>query len=126
MGDVLAKGLAWLEAQRHKHLTRTVTYVRNGVAIEWAATVGRTVFEETDAFGAVHRLESRDYLGCSRDLVIGGEIFEPAAGDQVKEQIGASVAVYEVMSPGGEPPFRYSDPDHITVRVHTKRVGTEQ
>jgi hypothetical protein len=125
MGDLLAKGLAWLEAQRHKHLTQTVTYVRGGVALEWAATVGRTVFDETDAFGSVHRLESRDYLGRAEDLVIGGEIFEPAAGDQIKEQIGTSVAVYEVMSPGGEPPFRYSDPDHITVRVHTKRVGTE-
>jgi hypothetical protein len=125
MGDLLAKGLAWLEAQRHKHLTRTVSYVRSGVALEWAATVGRTVFEETDAFGSVHRLESRDYLGRAEDLVIGGDVFEPVAGDQIKEQMGSGVAVYEVMSPGGEPPFRYSDPDHLTVRVHTKRVGTE-
>ena len=34
-------------------------------------------------------------------------------------------SVYEVMAPGTEPPCRYSDPHGVTLRIHTKLVGTE-
>jgi hypothetical protein len=43
----------------------------------------------------------------------------------VLETVGAAVLVYEVNAPGGEPPFRFSDPDRRTLRIHTKHIGTE-
>jgi hypothetical protein len=49
----------------------------------------------------------------------------PKAGDQIHESVGASVFVYEVMAPGAEPPFRYSDPYRKALRIHTKHVATE-
>lgn len=45
MGDLLAQGAAWLEQQRTRHLTTTVTYVRNDVQIAVPATIGRTKYE---------------------------------------------------------------------------------
>ena len=38
-------------------------------------------------------------------------------------RLGADTQLYEVMAPGGEPPFRYSDPYRRTLRIHTKHVG---
>lgn len=123
--DLLEKGSAWLESQRHAHLTRTVVYQRGGESVELAATVGRTVFEQADEFGIVHRTESRDFLVLAADLVLNGTRILPKAGDYVREPVGDQVFIYEVMAPGDEPPFRYSDPYRRTLRIHTKHVGTE-
>ncbi len=40
-----------LEQQRTRHLTTTVTYVRNDVQITVAATIGRTKYEADDGQG---------------------------------------------------------------------------
>ncbi len=37
---------------------------------------------------------------------------------------GDTTFVYELMSIGNEPPWRYSDPFRIKLRIHTKRVDT--
>jgi hypothetical protein len=123
--DLLAKGAAWLEDQRHRHLTRTVTYVRSAESVEIAATVGRSEFEQADEYGAVRRTESRDYLVRAVDLVIASEQTLPKAGDRIREADGGVTFIYEVMAPGTEPPWRYSDPYRQTLRIHTKYVGTE-
>lgn len=125
MTDLLAQGSVWLEDQRHKQLTRTVTYQRGADMVELAATVGRTVFEQADQFGGVHRTEARDYLIRAVDLVLGGDPVLPVSGDRIIEQAGVRRVVYEVMAEGGDPPFRYSDADRQTLRVHTKYVATE-
>ena len=123
--DLLNTGAAWLEEQRHQHLTRTVMYERGADSVELAATVGRTEFEQADEYGVVRRTESRDFLVRTQDLVIGGALALPKSGDRVRETTGATAYVYEVMAPGGEPPFRYSDPKRLTLRIHTKHVATE-
>ena len=125
MTDVLDKGSAWLEDQRNRHMTRMVTYQRDGDSVELAATIGRTEFEQADEFGVIHKIESRDYLVLSTDLVLGGVQTLPKAGDRIREADGAKTFVYEVMAPGSEPPYRYSDPYRRTLRIHTKHVGTE-
>jgi hypothetical protein len=48
------------------------------------------------------------------------------SGERHGEADGDQVFVYEVLAPGGEPPWRYSDPYRRTLRIHTKHVGTEQ
>ena len=62
------------------------------------------------------------------DLDLGAGPILPRAGDQVRETVGGvgeSVFVYEVNAPGGQPPFRYSDPYRRVLRIHTKHIATE-
>ncbi|HPD28572.1 MAG TPA: hypothetical protein PLL20_01150 [Phycisphaerae bacterium] len=125
MSDLLEQGSAWLDDQRTRHMTRSVEYRRGADAVALSATVGRTVFEQADEYGIVHRTESRDYLVLTTDLVLAGMQTVPRAGDRVRETDGDQVFVYEVMAPGAEPPYRYSDPYRRTLRIHTKHVGTE-
>lgn len=106
-------------------MTRTVVYQRGADAVEIAATIGRTEFEQVDEHGVVQRLQSRDFLVRAADLVLAGAPTLPKAGDRIRETVGAQTFVYEVMAPGNEPPWRYSDPYRKALRIHTKHVATE-
>lgn len=125
MGDLLDRGSAFLDDQRHKHMSRAVVYQRGPDTKELRATIGKTEFEQADDAGLIHRTESRDFLVRTADLDLGAGPILPRAGDQVRETVGASVFVYEVNAPGGQPPFRYSDPYRRVLRIHTKHIGTE-
>lgn len=125
MPDLLQQGSDFLEHQRHTHLSRPVTYARGGDSAELNATVGRTVFEQADEFGIVQRTESRDYLLRAQDLMLMGVVTEPRIGDRVSESVDSTTWSYEVMAIGGEPHFRFSDPERRTLRVHTRLVGKE-
>ena len=102
-----------------------MVYHRGALSVEVSATIGQTTFEQADEFGGIQRLESRDYLIRTADLMLDTELVLPAPGDRIHETSGASLFVYEVMAPGGEPPFRYSDPYRKALRIHTKHVATE-
>lgn len=123
--DLLEQGSAWLEAQRTRFATRPVTYRRGVNLVEVLATVGRTEFQIDNGYGLVERIESRDYLIATADLVLGGTPVLPERGDQVRETVGGQAFVYEVLAPGKEPAWRYSDPYRRTLRIHTKHVATE-
>lgn len=125
MGDLLDRGSAFLDDQRHKHMSRTVVYQRGAEAKEVLATIGRTEFEQADDAGLIHRVESRDFLVRAADLDLGAGPILPRAGDQVRETVGTQVFVYEVNAPGGQPPFRFSDPYRKSLRIHTKHIDTE-
>jgi len=125
VGDLLDRGAAFLDAQRHKHLSRPVLYRRGTDQKEVQATIGKTEFEQADDAGLIHRVESRDFLVRTEDLDLGAGPILPRAGDQVRETVGLSVFVYEVNAPGGQPPFRYSDPYRKVLRIHTKHIATE-
>ena len=124
MGDLLRKGSNWLEAQRKAHLATTVRYFRGEAFVDVLATVGRTVFEQADEYGIVHRTETRDFLITAADLTFGDGPVTPKEGDRIHDfSVPGTNNIYEVMTPGGEPPFRYSDPYRTTLRVHTKHVA---
>ncbi|MBN8644351.1 MAG: hypothetical protein J0L61_03810 [Planctomycetes bacterium] len=128
MGDLLDRGAAFLDAQRHQHLSRPVLYRRGTDEKEVQATIGKTEFEQVDDVGGaglIHRVESRDFLVRTAELDLGAGPILPRAGDQVRETVGTSVFVYEVNAPGGQPPWRYSDPYRKVLRIHTKHIGTE-
>lgn len=125
MGDLLEQGTAFLDERRHEHLTRSVIYERGAASVDVAATVGRTVFEQADESGFIRKVESRDFLVRRTDLILDGSAVLPKAGDRVRDADGSQTQVYEVMAPGGEPPFRYSDPYRKVLRIHTKLVATE-
>lgn len=123
---MLAAGSEWLEDQRHAHMTQETSYHRGtDSAAPLLVTIGRTEFENADEYGVIHRLESRDYLMLTADLILGDEQVLPVAGDLIKEAGDTQTYIYEVMSPLGEPPYRFSDPYRKTLRIHTKYVGTE-
>ena len=125
MGDLLDRGAAFLDAQRHQHLSRPVVYRRGTDEKEVQTTIGKTEFEQADDAGLIHRVESRDFLVRMAELDLGAGPILPRAGDQVRETVGTAVFVYEVNAPGGQPPWRYSDPYRRVLRIHTKHIGTE-
>jgi len=125
MTDVLEQGSAWLDEHRIAHMSRTVTYVRDALSVDVSAAIGRTVFEVADAHGIIERVESRDFLIPTEQLVLADVETLPQRGDRIRESAGGAVYVYEVMAPGAEPHYRFSDPYRKTLRVHTKHVETE-
>ena len=125
MADMLEQGAGWLDNQRHQHMTRSVSYARGASTVEVQATIGRTEFEQADEYGIVHKTESRDYLIRTADLVLDGQATLPKRGDQIRETDGETTFVYEVLSPGDEPVFRYADPYRKALRIHTKHIATE-
>ncbi len=126
MIDLLGQGVTWLNGVRHAHMTRTVTYVRGVDSVSLSATIGKTEFEQVDESGMVQRIESRDYIIRAADLVLASAVTLPRAGDLIRETDGAQTFVYEVMAPGGEPPWRYNGVHNRgTLRIHTKHAATE-
>lgn len=125
MADILQRGSDWLENQRHTHATRTVTYERSMDSVSMAATIGRTIFEVDNGHGVLERIESRDFLVLATDLLLAGVPVLPQRGDRIRETQGANTYVYEVMAPGKEPEWRWSDPYRKTLRIHTKQIDTE-
>lgn len=126
MADMFDEVAAFLGEMSEAHTSRAVTYAREGAPdAELSASVGRTTFRIDQGYEATARVVSRDYLFSVAALQAAG-FGEPQRGDQIRETIGGEVQVYEVMSPGDEPHFRYRDPSMTQVRVHTKRVGGGQ
>ena len=125
MADLLETGSNWLQDQRKKHATRTVTYRRGVDSVSVQATVGRTVFEQDDGSGVIIRTEVRDYLIDTADLVLAGQLALPERGDRIEEIEAGKKFTYEVMTLGTEPHWRYSDAYRKTLRVHTKHIDTE-
>lgn len=123
MSDLFERGQQFLDDQRHQHMTQTVSYERGATAIEVQATIGETVFEQADDYGVIHKIESRDFIIRTGDLVLGVAQALPIKGDRFRETVGTQEFIYEVMSPGQEPVFRYSDPYRKALRIHTKRVS---
>lgn len=126
MADLLRNGQAWLASQLKTHASTQVIYQRGADQVTVSATVGRTLLKLDDGYGGI-RMEwtDRDFLIQSADLNFGGGPIEPAAGDLIKETVGATQTTYEVASFGSDPPFRPSDPFAIVLRIHTKLVATE-
>lgn len=124
--DLLEQASAWLETQRTKYTTRQVVYRRGEVWVEVPASIGKTTFELDDGSGAMIRSESRDYLILAAELVLAGTQTLPDRGDRIIEAAGGQEFVYEVMAPGDEPHWRYSDLYRKTLRIHTRQVEGEE
>ena len=99
----------------------TVVYTRGGESLSVAATVGRTVFRQDSDMGSV-RIETRDYIISAALLILGGGQTVPQRGDRITQTVDGTARTYEVLAPGGEPPWRWSDPHHRRVRIHTKEI----
>ncbi len=121
MPDLIANGASWLADQRKAHLSKEIDYVTGATTITVLATIGKTEFEVVGEGGVLERTESRDFLVATADLTSA-----PARGDQIRETVGSTVFVFEVMAPvQSAPPWRWADSQRTAYRIHTRLVGTE-
>ena len=125
MANLLEQGAAWLAAQLQTHASARIEYRRDDDAVILQATIGKTEFEIDDGSGVLQRVESRDYLIPTAELRLGSVRALPVVGDRIRETQGSRTFVYEVLAPGTEPHYRYSDPFRTLLRIHTKLVATE-
>ena len=126
MPDVLRNGSDWLADQLKEHASRPVAYRRGADEVSVQATIGRTLLKLDDGYGGV-RMEwtDRDFLIHADDLVLNGNAVLPERGDLIRETQGGKTFVYEVMAPGKEPAWRWSDVFRKVLRIHAKQVGVE-
>ena len=124
MADLLQTASDWLEEMRTKHASRPVIYRRGTDTVVVSATIGRTVFTVHDGLGVSTEYEARDFLILAEELVLGGERTVPQRGDRVQETQGDQTLDYEVLAPGKEPCWRFSDSFRKTLRIHTKQVAS--
>ncbi len=122
MRDLMDIKDAWLDEQCKENLSRAGTYRRGEDSCELAVQLGRSVFEMSDEAGGIIEFETRDYILSAVDLVLGGSATEPRPGDRIEE----GGHVYEVLSPGSEKCWRWSDGYYRTMRVHTKEVAANE
>lgn len=110
----------WLSTQVQTAAAASVTYARGAETATVTAVVGRTVFASNAEGAARVEFGDRDYLILAADLVAANANWtKPAIGDRITDSEGR---VFEVVTPDtGEPAWRYSDPQHTTWRIHTKR-----
>jgi len=118
MTDMLANASAWLDRQRAGNLAQTVTYGRGALTVELAATAGQSDHDVEAGEGYIETVRTVDFLLTAEDLLLGGEAVEPEPGDRIAWRDDT----YEVLPPGNERCFRFTDPHETTIRVHTKRV----
>jgi hypothetical protein len=123
--DQLARATEWHAANLRQYAGRPVVYSRGAQSVGVCATVGRTRMLFADELGAtVVEYTDRDYLITADALrfTTTGPAELPQRGDVIRERVGSKTLTYEVMGPGGEPPWRFADPYRVMLRIHTKQV----
>lgn len=123
--SLLARGQAMLNRVLSTGESVTVAYTRGGVSATLTGVwVGRTLFAgQSSASTARVEWGERDYLIPVAALVLGGVPVTPAKHDRITETINGTPVIFELLTPTGEPPWRYSDQARTLYRVHCKRVG---
>jgi len=123
MIDVLQDGLTWLRDQLKANASQEVIYRRGAEEVTLKAVVGRTLLKLDDGYGGV-RMEwtDRDFLIAAEDLILGGQRVLPKRGDRILETHDGKTLVFEVLAPGNEPEWRWSDPHRTLLRIHTKLI----
>jgi hypothetical protein len=126
MANILATGREWLQRKRERHASVLVSYWRGTVGQQLWAFTAKTEYEKLDDLGLICRDEYRDYVIEAAKLVLPGiGVTLPQMGDKIKEVRGDTTYVYEVTPIEKSNHFDYTDPHHVTLRIHTKQVATE-
>ena len=122
MADMMKSAAAWVESKRLAALSSSVTYSRGTNSITLDATRARSVFEQVESDGTITRLETADWIVGTTDMTLG----VPAVDDTIVQTEGTTAYTFTVMSPGGEPPWRWSDVlGRTSLRIHTKLTKQE-
>jgi hypothetical protein len=107
----------------------TVTYGRGGQSVELQAVPAETAVRVEDAEGLSVRAKRRDWIVTAADLVIGGQVILPEAGDTIRVAVGdppdQEIQVFEVQRLVGESHYYACDDEGRVLRVHARHVDTE-
>jgi hypothetical protein len=123
---LLEWGQSWLNNQLQQFASREVVYQREASTLTVQATVGRTLLKLDDGYGGVLlQWTDRDFLIRAEDLVIAGETILPQRGDRVHEVQSGVTYTYEVLAPGKEPVWKWSDLYRSLLRIHTKQIQVQ-
>lgn len=122
MTNMLAWGASWLSDQLKQSAGESIIYRRGTDAIELVATIGATEYEADDGYGITVRLTSKDFLFEAAELILGGRVTVPQAGDVIDVQTCGGYERWEVMpiTSGGQ--CYNLDPQGIRLRVHTRQT----
>lgn len=126
MANLLQAGVAMLASTLTSQAGVAITYRRGSQAAALTATPGKTTFEIADEQGAVQTVESWDFLLQAADLTFGGGTILPERLDEVLRTDGGTRYTHQVLPFGGEPLYRWCDPFHTLLRVHTKIIKRER
>lgn len=121
MADMLRTGAAWLASQLKAAASTTCAYKRGANTAQFAATIGKSMFESADQNGVIEQWESRDYLVKTDELPYG----EPRRGDIIVEELDGVATFFEVSAPRGVPVFHFGDAFQALCRIHTKRIDRD-
>ncbi|TWU40171.1 hypothetical protein Q31b_35160 [Novipirellula aureliae] len=121
---MLHHGQSWLADKLTKHASRSVVYRRDELGVELSATIAKSEYEQDDGDGVITRAQVRDFLIDTDTLLLSIIGSLPRRGDCIVEVDGDTTFIFELMSIGNEPPWRYSDPFRVKLRIHTKLVDT--
>jgi hypothetical protein len=127
MTDMLKTGLTWLAGQQKANVSELVTVFRGSSSFTALATFASQILRVSDRQGntKVERAAA-DFIFTASDYNFGAGVVEPAAGDVIQFTFGTVTKQFKAMpvNSGQEPAWRYCDPYQISVRVHTKYIGT--
>lgn len=117
----------WLDAQLRQHASQNLIYQRGRLSVPLAGSTGTSTHEQTDMDGHTIRVHVTDFLISTTDLQnspIGGR---PQRGDRIwtTRPDGSLDTAHEVMSIGDAPPWRYSDPSRVRLRIHAKEIDQQ-
>lgn len=123
---LLEWGQRWLNNQLQQFASREVVYQREVSTVTVQATVGRTLLKLDDGYGGVMmQWTDRDFLIRAEDLVIDGQAVLPQRGDTIHEVQSGVTYTYEVLAPGKEPVWKWSDLYRSLLRIHTKQIQVQ-
>lgn len=122
---------SWLASTLKTTCGVTVSYFQkaSGKTVTVTGVLGDSLLKLSDQFhGRIERTDA-DVVIAAADLAaafaaIGGSFSEPAREDTMTVIYTAGLAdteVYEVLSPGNEPPWTWEDQAHVMMRIHGKR-----
>jgi hypothetical protein len=126
MSDLIQRGQEWLSSKLTQHASREIVYRRGELGVSLKATIGRSLYDQDDGEGIVTRSQVRDFLIDTFSLLDSLIGSLPRRGDTIVEIDGDTTFIFEVMALGGDPPWRYSDPFRLKLRIHTKQVDVSR
>jgi hypothetical protein len=123
MTNLLEQASKWLSGKIDEHASNSVLYRRGSLTVPVAAGKARSTYELTDSSGMLVEVEAHDFLITAENLVLDEVKCLPEVGDRIVETVDGEIHAYEVMIFGTEKQYRFCDPYHHKLRVHTKYMG---
>lgn len=132
MTNLLQRGVTWLGGQLKSSCGVTITYTRRTQSVTLTATAENHEYQIVDEEGFATSVVSRDYILHAAELIIGGAVIRPRAGDLIAETVAGLACTFEVTPLSGvvrrtnaglsEGEYEPMDTDGTLLRVHTKKI----